>query len=245
MGKITSFLSTLSIRVAFYILFRKVTYYIFRKVSKTGYFERISYSQGAEDLILNHIFKDQNSGFFVDVGCNHPVDCNNTFLFYLNNWRGINIDGNEELVNLYKLNRPYDISINALVSDGEHEVKFYQSSSDKVSTIDPNFYNSNKGDFDYPEDKIMYLQTTSLTSILKSYYPKGKKIDLLTIDVEGNDFNVLKGLDFNIFYPKVICIECHGLNLQNLNENEVYNYLVEKGYQLKYHAISSCFFVCN
>jgi mRNA-degrading endonuclease HigB of HigAB toxin-antitoxin module len=64
----------------------------------------------------------------VDIGCNHPIDSNNTFLFYLNNWTGINIDGNEKLINLYKQVRRKDISIKALISDDEYIVNYYQSS---------------------------------------------------------------------------------------------------------------------
>ena len=245
MKKNFSLFSTLSTILALYLMFRKSLYFIYRKISKIGYVERISYSQGAEDLILKYIFRDQNSGVYVDVGCNHPVDSNNTFLFYLNNWNGVNIDGNEKLIKLFKKVRPKDISINALISDDEYNVNYYQSSSDKVSTIDTDFYNQNKSDFEYPNENIVEAKTTTLTKILNSLNLPNFKIDLLTIDVEGIDIKVLKGLDFNIYKPKVICIECHNINLENLNKNEVYEYLIEKGYSLKYHAISSCFFILN
>jgi hypothetical protein len=38
-----------------------------------------SYSQFAEDLILFQIFGEKNKGNFIDVGCNEPINNNNTF----------------------------------------------------------------------------------------------------------------------------------------------------------------------
>jgi sortase (surface protein transpeptidase) len=62
-----------------------------------------------------------------------------------------------------------------------------------VSNFDDEFYNQNKGDFDYPKNNIVKYTTTTLTKILDSLSIPNIKIDLLIINVEGNDFKVLKG----------------------------------------------------
>jgi dTDP-4-dehydrorhamnose 3,5-epimerase-like enzyme len=71
--------------------------------------------------------------------------------------------------------------------------------------------------------------------------PAGASLDLLTIDVEGHDFQVLKGLDLSKYRPKVIVVEIHGLN--TLQDNEIYKYLISNGYSLKAFAILSAYFV--
>ena len=69
-----------------------------------GVFAKVSLSQFSEDTIIEIILKNarRKNGIFVDVGCNHPIEYNNTYLLYLKGWRGINIDGNGYLIDLYK-----------------------------------------------------------------------------------------------------------------------------------------------
>ena len=50
------------------------------------------YSQFYEDYILGYVFKDQKSGFYVDVGASHPTDGSVTRLLYDRGWSGINVE---------------------------------------------------------------------------------------------------------------------------------------------------------
>ena len=50
-----------------------------------------SYSQEGEDIFLRKIF-NKKKGFYVDVGCYHPLDGSNTYLLYKKGWNGINLD---------------------------------------------------------------------------------------------------------------------------------------------------------
>ena len=56
-----------------------------------------------EDLNIINYFKDKKNGFYIDVGCFHPLDRNNTYLLYKKNWRGINIDVSKFSIDLFKL----------------------------------------------------------------------------------------------------------------------------------------------
>ena len=60
----------------FYYQFLRSTFKLF------GIFVKASLSQSSEDVIIEKILKDakKNKGIFVDVGCNHPIDYNNTYL---------------------------------------------------------------------------------------------------------------------------------------------------------------------
>jgi len=52
-------------------------------------------------------------------------------------------------------------------------------------------------------------------------------IDILSIDVEGHDYEVLLGLDFSLYKPQIICVEIHDFDIQKQNENNVVKYLIE------------------
>ena len=68
--------------------------------------EKKSYSFGGCDLIIDYIFKSKNKGFYIDVGCQHPISNNNTYLLYKKGWSGINIDLDKKNINLFDLERP-------------------------------------------------------------------------------------------------------------------------------------------
>jgi len=55
-------------------------------------YKKISYSFNAVDLIIDYIFKNKNNGFYLDVGSQHPISNNNTYLLFKRGWSGINID---------------------------------------------------------------------------------------------------------------------------------------------------------
>ena len=60
------------------------------------------------------------------------------------------------------------------------------------------------------------------------------KIDLLKIDTEGNELNVLKGLEKKINIVNNILIEIHQRELfLNYNPEKIHQYLIDNGFKLK------------
>jgi FkbM family methyltransferase len=204
-------------------------------------FGKIIFSQTGEEIIIQWILKDIKNGFFVDVGCHHPYKISNTFKLYLEGWRGISIDANEKVIRKFKIARPEDISILAAVSDEEKEVTFYQFKESEVNTIDEKILAEWKDRWNLVGETKMKTQT--LTKILDDNITIKKPIDLLTIDVEGNDFNVLKSLDFTKYRPKLIVVELHNFNLSNITDNEIYQYLKTKDYELYSFATMNGYFL--
>lgn len=74
-------------------------------------FHTKSYAQQGEDLILREMLAYAQSGFYVDVGAHHPFRFSNTYLFYKQGWRGINIDAMPGSMKLFDRFRPRDINI--------------------------------------------------------------------------------------------------------------------------------------
>ena len=58
-------------------------------IKNNFFFKKKSYSMEGEDLEILRLTNEANNGFYVDVGCYHPIHLNNTFLLYKKNWRGI------------------------------------------------------------------------------------------------------------------------------------------------------------
>lgn len=206
---------------------------------------RETYSQLGEDVAICHIFENTfkiNSGFYIDVGCNHPIIFSNTFKLYIQGWSGITIDLNEELINLHKTERKKDDQVMAAVSDKIETVNVFEFESSLIRTINSDFFeeykNSNK-----LLSKNKEITTTTLDSIISTF--KVKNIDLLCIDVEGHDFKVLKSLDLKNIRPKMIIIEIHDINLEDLSSCEIFSYLKCQNYKFIGYLIANGFFIDN
>jgi len=205
----------------------------------TGFKVNFFFSQTGEDIILKFLLSEvpDKDIYYIDVGCNDPIRGSNTFLFYLNGGSGICIDGNIALIEKYKKIRPKDIALCNLISDKEEEVTFYISHENTVSTANKKLMESRSQRWPIKEELIM--GTSTLDDILRDNLPLDQKIHLLSIDVEGFDFKVLKSIDLIRYQPKVIVIELSefNLNAKTLKTNEVNSYLEGYGYELKYFAM--------
>ena len=88
-------------------------------------YNKISYSLNAVDLIIDYIFKNKHNGFYLDVGCQHPISNNNTYLLFKRGWSGINIDLDQKNIELFNTARPNDINLNLAISSSVTEKKLY------------------------------------------------------------------------------------------------------------------------
>jgi len=220
--------------------------------SKSLTHKKISYSYGGVDSLVNNIFKNNDKGFYVDVGCGHPVKNNNTYLLNKKGWYGINIDLDNENINLFDIYRPSDQNISTAISDkiGEEDLFFYHNRS-AINTI-------NKKTADYQNAKvssIKKIKTNTLNNVLNNSKYNSLKIDFLSIDIEGSEFLALKNFDFNKYNPKIIVVEhldlsLPALEIKNLNINsainsDIYKLIVSKNYTLVNMLHSDLVFVNN
>jgi len=214
--------------------------------------KKISYSYGGIDSLINNIFKNNDKGFYVDIGCGHPIKNNNTYLLNKKGWHGLNIDLDKENIFLFDVYRPTDLNISTAISDkiGEEDLFFYHSRS-AINTI-------SKKTAEYQKAKvsnIKKIKTNTLNNVLNNSKYNSLEIDFLSIDIEGSEFLALKNFDFNKYNPKVIVIEYLDLSLpaleiKNLNINsamnsDIYKLIVSKNYTLVNMLHSDLVFVNN
>lgn len=207
----------------------------FRILKRKYKSKKISYSYGGVDLIVNYILKNKKNGFYIDVGAQHPIENNNTYILHKKGWRGINIDLDKRNIRLFNNVRSEDINLNFAVSsmETEQELYFYHDGS-PINTLE-------KKVADYQRAKIKEtkkISTTTLNKILKNY--KIPVVDYLNIDVEGHEIDVLRGFDIKSYSPQVVSVEFLDLNQPNLeikNNNidrvlssDIYKYMIKNDY---------------
>jgi FkbM family methyltransferase len=199
---------------------------------------KCSYSQYGEDIIIAKYLWPTQTGFYVDVGCHHPIFMSNTLSLYSRGWHGVVVDGNRELIDLFRRVRPKDIAICAIVSNKEHLLTFTLAKQPNESTVSSEFARriGESGVKERVEVNAITLQTIMEHNKVPSTF------DLLSIDVVGHDYEVLTSFDINAFRPRIIAIAMHGFRPTRPNTDQIYLYLERNHYQLKsYTGINGIF----
>jgi len=187
-----------------------------------------SYSQKGEDIIIDKLLKNKKTGFYVDVGANHPTAYNNTYHFYLKRWHGINIEPNKSNIKLFNELRTGDINLNIGIGNKEKTLNFYEFDAHMLSTFSKSEAEKYKKQ-GYVLKHIEKVPVKKLSTVLEKY-SKGKKIDFISIDTEGYDLEVLKSNDWKKFRPKVICIESASFGYEKDYAKVQANFLSKQGY---------------
>ncbi len=181
-------------------------------------------------VFLKDYFKNKKSGFYVDVGCFHPIRLSNTMFLYSKGWTGMNIDLSKKSIDLFKIRRPRDINLNFGVgSKNETLDYFYNKKVFANNTFDIDFAKSF-----LKKDKIKKgtVEVKTLDYIMDNYSTE-KKIDLLDIDAEGYDFEVLKGINYEKYVIDLIMIEVHHYDDKTKKiAKEILDFLTKKNFKL-------------
>ena len=214
---------------------KKIINYI--SILKRKYkYKKTSYSLNGVDLIIDYIFKDKKKGFYLDIGAQHPISNNNTFLLFKKGWKGINIDLDKKNIDLFKIARPKDINLNYAISDVKKEVDlFFYHESSPINTLSKNVSSFQKAKV----KEIKKIQTKVLNDVLNDINLQNH-IDYMNIDVEGYEDQVLKGFNIQKFKPSVVSIEYLDLNMKklefrnndinNLLNSDLYKYFIQNNY---------------
>ena len=212
------------------------------ELSKKPKWANISYSQEGEDLILERFFEGKEIGFFVDIGAHHPMRFSNTYIFYLKGWRGINVDATPGSMIPFEEKRPDDINLEIGVTKEIGELEYYIFDEPALNT-----FNKERADYLVKETNFKLKQekkikTQPLSKILNEYLPINKKIDFLTIDVEGLDLEILQSNDWEKYKPEIILCEDLNGSLENIESSKLYQLLHSHNYTLVARSYNTMFF---
>jgi FkbM family methyltransferase len=194
-----------------------------------SYFKK-SFSQEGEDLILLKYFKNKKCGFYVDVGAHHPFRFSNTNLFYKKGWSGINIDATPGSMKIFNKYRSRDINIEVPVSNSNKKINYYIFNEPALNSFSSKLSNDRDVNTKYKIKKIIKLKPEKLSRILDKYIPKNKMIDFMSIDVEGYEYEVLKSNNWEKYKPTYLLVEILKKDLMDIKDDNIYIFLINKGY---------------
>lgn len=191
-----------------------------------------SYSQEGEDMILNRIFETKAIGFYVDIGAHHPRRFSNTHFFYKRGWSGINVEPNPDVVRIFKAERPRDKNLQCGVSTDDEILKYHYFDDPALNTFDADMVQSRLETTNYKLIKVDNVPVYRLSKILSEHVPSGKKIDFLSVDVEGLDLLVLKSNDWSLFRPSCVLAEVLNETLDEAINGDIARFMREQGYSV-------------
>lgn len=168
-----------------------------------------SYSQFGEDKYVASLFDNTFRGVAVDVGAGNGIFLSNTYAFELAGWTCICIEPNPNFLNQLrsyrKLVLPY------AVGKGEYNAPFtsykIRGTYEACSALQPSaevveeFRRSGQ----IESEETFTVCVKPLDTLL--YQVGATRLDYLSIDVEGGEWDVLSGFSLDIWEPKVIVVE--------------------------------------
>jgi FkbM family methyltransferase len=164
----------------------------------------LSYAQNMEDYHLSLAFEGQRSGMYIDIGSGHPIADNVSFFFYERGWKGIVVEPQHKLVDLYAHLRPRDIRVSALIGNerGWTDFHIFEQFHGLSTTIEKYAKAAARFGEGY---RTVQLPTLSLAHLCDEY--SATSIDFLKVDVEGGEADVLLSGDWRRYRPKVVVVE--------------------------------------
>lgn len=199
-----------------------------------------TYSQEGEDLILQKVFSDKVNGFYLDVGAHHPKRFSNTYYFYKKGWKGINIEARPGSKILFDKYRPKDINIEEAISSERKKLKYFMFNDPALNSFSTdNLYKISQNNR-YRLIKEIDVETVRLDEILKRFLPNNQKIDFMSVDVEGLDYDVLISNDWEMFKPNIILIEDSEFDFRL--GSRIARFLEQYSYRLFAKTHNTCFY---
>jgi len=231
--------------------FFKTLYFLLQKFKLKGL--KKNFTVTGVDLLVERFFSNINvdNGIYVDIGCNHPFYNNNTFLLHQKGWSGINVDLDFHSIDMFNYFRPKDVNKQIAVSDkiGEQEFFFYHSKS-TINTLSSEIHNL-RG---HNAKEIRRIKIDTLDNIIEHTVYANKKINFLTIDVEGYELNVLKGFNFKKYEPDMVIVEYIDTSIKqeffyqsisNIINSELFNFMNNNNFSFVNWLDSDLVFVNN
>lgn len=190
-----------------------------------------SQAQLCQDIIYYLEFGKKNNGFFIEIGASDGLLNSNTYMFEkLMNWNGLLIESNKEIIDTLKKNRPNSKIIEAFVSGKKKKEYIYFKAKNfpEINGIEK------KLGFETFYDNQEKLYSENIKDIFNNNNIP-KKINFMSIDIEGLEVEILENIDFDKYTFDMICVE-H--NFDETKSKSIDKILKQNNYVKKYENFS-------
>jgi len=188
---------------------------------------------------IRQYFDNKTKGVFVEVGAHEPVSIYSQtwHLENLSDWEGILVEPNPVLAQKARELRPKSKVIEAACTSNEKvgEISLFIPIYEGNEITGHASLEINADDYNYQQHKSVNVKAKTLTEILENN--NVTNIDLLSIDVEGTEYDVLSGIDFNKYRPQLILLEDKHVYLNK------HFFLKKVGYRLAKRENGNCWYI--
>lgn len=189
-------------------------------------YEGFSKSQILQDLFVLDFFDYKENGYFVEFGATNGIDLSNTFILekYLK-WDGILAEPAKKWHKDLRVNRQCNIETECVWSKTGDELQFIEANSAELSTLSE-FENLDIHAKVRIKKKKYTVRTISLMDLLDRFQAPDR-IEYLSIDTEGSEYEILKAFDFSKYSIGVITCE-HNFGA---NREKIMKLLMNNGFK--------------
>lgn len=206
---------------------------------------RVSFSQQGEDIVMYHALHDTlkiDKPTYIDVGAAAPIKSNNTYMLYWTGARGVLVEPNPEYVRQLREARPGDkVAPVGIGVDETEAADYYEIKGapmlNTFSAEQAEYLKKNGKEV----ERVSKMPLININRLIKDYL-NDRTPDLLSTDIEGFDYRVIKSLDMSKHRPGVICAEGVPMFAQN-RLSELATYLISQDYVVRGGSMVNSIFV--
>jgi FkbM family methyltransferase len=182
------------------------------------------YGQNKEDEVINNLmiskYGSDFKGSILDLGANDGVTLSNSRYFIENGWYGILVEaGNLPYEKLLKTILPNTTAINCAIGNQDGYLTFYESKnlldSNDVglvsSLVSQETQRWREAGVGYTEYKV---ECHTWNTFKNTFHLESRNFDIISIDIEGMDYDVLSQMNLTELDCKVLCVEFNGKDMQ-------------------------------
>jgi len=182
------------------------------------------YGQNKEDEVINNLIVSKYGadfkGSILDLGANDGITLSNSRYFIEKGWNGILIEaGKLPYQKLMTTLLPNTTAINCAIGNQNGLLSFYESNnllnaddiglvSSLVADETQRWRNAGVGYVEY------MVECFTWESFLDNFHFKSQNFDIISIDIEGMDYDVLIQMNLEELECKVLCVEFNGKDMQ-------------------------------
>jgi len=165
-----------------------------------------SKSQLLQDLLVAYLFKHRGRGYFCEFGAADGKTLSNTFMLeHQLEWRGIVCEPSLKWHDALRSNRKCIIDSDCVFSESGLDLIFRETKDGMLSTI-ANYAESDIHAELRQVGEEYVVKSISLSDLLKKHNAP-RKIDFLSVDTEGSEWDILKNFPFTEYAFGAIFVE--------------------------------------